>query len=438
MKLKAIVSSMAVLGLISTTAFAATQPARSAADNTGYLSQDAYWMNIINRNQDNAYLVVQPAGSTKLSAFFATDYVHNQKRTGYSIANGNGNGSNGIFVSPEVYFDAQVNNWTGVHLALESGPNTNRTFSYTQDTTAPTLNSTFGTTQIFFDEAYATFTYNNFFAKVGQQYANFGTTMKNSITATLPQQLAAIDQTGVMLGAVSAKGFYGDVFIYQGSAYGNVNGNDYSEVNRNGSVIHGYTLDAGYALNLGQNAFYGNNGGNVYIDYIANLADSLTLESTIYTNNTVNSSNVPNKQVPGVAVHADYATGPFQVMVDYVSALAGISSVTYNNSAAKPSAYGLQGSYSWNPNMVQTLTLGYGATQESLGITPFAGGTNLPSYNLLASYSISPIKNVKLRLDYIYSKDYDTDTAAQVGSSNATYGTGDANNTVDARIQVLF
>ena len=426
MKLKTIVSAMAMLGLMGTSAFAATQTASNTTNNTGYLNQDSYWMNIINRNQDNAYLVIQPAGSTKFSAFFTVDYVYNQKRSGYSEKDGNAN----IFASPEVYFDAQVNNWTSLHFALESGANTIGGYSYGDDKTAPTLSSNFGQSQLFFDEAYATFTYNNFFAKVGQQYGNFGTTMKNSITATLPQQLASMAQTGVTLGAVTKQGFYGDVFIYQGSPYGYqaASPDKYSEINRNGSVIHGYVVDAGYALNQGQNAFYGNNGGNFYIDYIGNLADSLTMLNTL-------KNNTPAKQVAAVALHADYATGPFQVMADYVNALSSFSTnaVSFNNAEARPSAYGFQASYSWNPNMVQSVTLGYGATQQALGINSFASSVNLPSYNVLASYSISPIKNVKLRADYVYSKDYSADD-----TSGATSGTGNANSTIDARIQVLF
>lgn len=436
MKLKTIVSSMAVLGLISTSVFAAAQPKNTAnSDNTGWLNQDAYWMSIIDRNQDNAYLVMQKAGDMKFSAYVATDLSYNSKRNGYGVGAGNGSGKTGIDLSvAELYFDAQINPWVSAHIALDyDSDNSNGGFSVgTSDSTAPTINTAYGTTQAYFGEAYAMFNYNNFFAKVGRQYANFGSTAHNTISPTLTQSLSSINETGVTLGAVSQQGFYGDVFIYQGSPYGaaSTSATKYDTINSNASMLHGYTVNVGYALNQGQNAFYGNDGGNYYINYIGNMTDVTSIKSTLKTSGST-AWTAPAQQVPGVAVHGDYATGPFQVMADYVTALSGYdsASLTYNGSGAKPAAYSVQATYSWNETNTQSLTLGFDGTQQAKGITPMGSGFTLPENRFLVSYGYVPFKNVKLRLQYENAKDYGT---------SVTNGTGDINHTVTARVQLVF
>jgi hypothetical protein len=89
MKLKTLVSAMAVLGVISTAAMA--DAGQAAPFNQGNDS-NAFWSSIVNRNQDNAYAVTLQPGQTKVTAEIATDLSYNSHRAGYSSNGGNGNG----------------------------------------------------------------------------------------------------------------------------------------------------------------------------------------------------------------------------------------------------------------------------------------------------------------------------------------------------------
>ena len=280
---------------------------------------------------------------------------------------------------------------------------------------------------MFFNEAYGFFNYNNFFAKVGQQYANFGSDLDlhDAIAHQSTQLLSATDEMGISVGAVSSAGFYGDVFVYHGSPFGNYDGN-YHMINRNASRIQGYTFHAGYVLNQGQNAFYHTNGLNFHLDYIGNMADVTALKSTIFVHNAA----IPTAQIPGIAAHVDYAMGQFQVMADYVSALREFNqaSLNFNDHGAKPAAYSVQANYSWDPNRVQSVSLGYDGTQQAVNVIPMGSSFNLPANRVLAMYAIAPAKNVGIRVEYGYASDY----SEHVG------GTGSANNSLDARLQVIF
>jgi hypothetical protein len=448
MKLKTLVSAMAVLGVISTAAMA--DAGQAAPFNQGNDS-NAFWSSIVNRNQDNAYAVTLQPGQTKVTAEIATDLSYNSHRAGYSSKGGNGNGRTGFGLSvAELYFDAQVNQWAGVHVAADFDNNTadNGVSTGNSNTSAPTVDANFSKQQIFFSEAYASFNYQNMFAKVGRQYANFGSTSHSSISTPFTQTLSSLEDTGITFGAtnVLVDGLYADAFIYNGTPYGSYttggfSGNDYSTVYNNGSQIHGYTLEAGYALNKGANAFYGSNGGNYYLNYIANMTDATFMRYNL-TNISSSSNNTwtpPKSEVPGLALHADYATGPFQVLVDYATALGSYdkTQLSFNGDGTKPSAYSLQANYSWNETNPQTATIGYEGTMQTLGLTNL--GTALPQSRLLVAYGYQVLKNVKARLEYAHDTDYGTgDYYTNPSQTTRASGTGNSSDSLTARLQVVF
>jgi hypothetical protein len=435
MKLKTLVGSMMVLGLVSGSAFAAAP----VADPNG---DAAFWANNVTfRNQDNSDGVVAlQTGQTKITGAVATTAAYNTKRSSYATNTttpGNDDGSLGLSLSiAELYLDSQVNDWTSVHIAMDYDP---MFPSYSLSTAGDTANPTYSSagTGMFFPEAYATFTHNNMFAKVGRQYANFGSTMRDSLSMTLVAQLATVNASGVTVGIQNVDGFYADAFIYQGTPYGSTDSgvNDYATINSNASMVHGYSLDLGYAHNQGTNVFYGNNGYNAYVDYIGNIADTLSFMAD--RDAQTNTHATPLKQVGGLAVHGDYTTGAFQVLADYVTAVAkfnaGASGLGYVPGATttdsnQPSAYGVQAAYAWNENLKQRLTLGYEGTAGAAGVRSFYSNFTLPEMRMLVSYDIKPMANVDVAAEYTNDKDY----------SIANSGTGESNNTVQARLKVVF
>ena len=440
MKLKTLVSSMVVLGVVSTGAFAA--PAKAMKGST----DQAFWQGVVDRNQDNAYMVtgLRP-GQMKVTGEVKTDLTYNKKGgvgevnppslSGYDQSKSTTNKKGGVGeVNPpslsgydqsksttklslntaELYFDYKLNDFASVHVAVDH--------DYNNVTGSINVNKK----EFFFPEAYVTLSRDNLFAKVGRQYLNFGSTSHDSITTPLTQVLSQTDTTAVTVGAYNLSGFYVDGALFNGVKEGD-NVTKYTKSTNN---VHGYTLEAGYAMKAADYNF------NLYVDYLSNMANVAAVN--VYTTAVLAGDSV--KKIPGVALHGDFTTGPFTVKANYVMAtkkFEAVSNTGQTTSAGKPQAYSLEGDYHFMP--AQTVTLGFEGTKQAAGIYPFGGSTatyafQLPKTRLLAAYSYDLAKNVTLQGEFTHDKDYsgsDTNKSWEVG-------TGKSNNTVTARLKVAF
>lgn len=447
---------MAVLGLVSTGAFAAPATAKAMKNSN---SDQAFWNTVIDRNQDNAYFVMPQPGRVKVTGEVDTRLA----RTSKGGANTNSNAGYAAgksktafnLHSAEVYLDAGLPSFmlggnplnTMVHVAL----------AHDYDLTANNLNDkTIGavagitrldnSSKMFFPEAYAMMTYEHLFAKVGRQYVNFGSILHDSISTPLTEELSKTNQTGVTLGLMNLYGFYGDVAFYNGASYGNSN----NDIRSNQNKVHGFAAELGYAM---RNNNYHLNG---YVDYISNMADVAALNYNLVNYKLLGGGTVrlANKdKVPGIAVHGDFtmqagSDSSFTVMADYVTATKKFNAQdwTFDNSGAKPQAYGVEGDYTFLKH--HTITLGFQGSKQAAGI--YAAGADLsatntfpmPKTRLLAGYTYELNKYVSFGAEYTNDKDYGTSDSSvftnNTGAQTSYAGSGNTNNTIVGRIKVKF
>lgn len=426
---------MVVLGIVSTGAFAA--PAKAIKGST----DQAFWQGIVDRNQDSAYMVtgLRP-GQMKVTGEVKTGLTYKKGglENGAVLPNPNTSYDRNKSItklnlnSAELYFDYKVNNFAKVHVAVGRG--------YSNVPNSSGLVATPASEQFFFPEAYVNLSHDNFFAKIGRQYLNFGSTSHHSISTPLTQDLSESVQTAVTLGAYNFNGFYVDAALYNGAAQGRNNNNFVKSANN----VHGYTLEAGYAMNTADYNF------NLYVDYLSNMVDVTSVN--VYAGNKVpqTSSHVATgsiKATPAVALHGDFTTGPFTVKADYVMATDKIQTVTkagLTKDYGKPQAYSLEGDYRFMP--AQTVTLGFEGTEQAARIYPLGSGTSntnaagvtsvdgfqLPKTRLLAAYSYDLSKHVTLQGEFTHDKDYGVDNTNAYKS-----GSGKSNNTATDRKSVV-
>lgn len=439
MKLKLLVGTMAIMGLVSTSVFADVTRVQPSTEVTSMAAPDlvAFWEGIVDRNEDNANGIILNQ-QNHVSAAISTQAQYTSKRgnTTYATSpyidqpSNNNKGKTSLYLAnAEVYFDSQVTPWARAHIATTYG--------------SDFVN---GGSDMFFDEAYAEL--NNFqqgapvwmFAKVGRQYLNFGSTQYNVVTEPLTDDLSLSNATAVTVGAIAKNGVYGDFYGYNGTPYG---GNPDAKTDSS-NTIHGWGAEVGYAMgNTAQSL-------NVYADYINNIADSLSFGNSLGTysvnqqGTTVWSSIFPDQQRPAVALHANYSMGPFAVIADYVNMLSSFDENVYsfNGHGARLSAYAFEADYTLPTQNVQMVSLGYQGSENAVQFYGLGNTFSMPKSRIVAGYKYTFTNNINMKFEYMYDKDYATSDVATNGTGSSTlntyYGSGASNNTVLARLNVMF
>jgi len=445
MKLKLLVGTMAIMGLVSTSVFAdvsRVQPQAGAVATTTTPDLVMFWENTVDRNEDNANGIILNQ-QNHVSAAISTQASYTSKRgsadnlnttaSPYTDTSPNNKGNTSLYLAnAEVYFDSQVTPWARAHIATTYGP----------DFTG----SNYGNFDMFFDEAYAEL--NNFqqnpslglFAKVGRQYLNFGSTQYNVITEPLTNDLSLTNATAVTVGAIANNGVYGDFYGYNGNQYG---GSADAKADSS-NTIHGWGAEVGYAMSNAAQSF------NAYADYIANIADSLSFNNSLGTysanqqGTTVWTSIFPDQQRPGYALHANYTMGAFGVIADYVGMVSAFDKniYSYNGHGASLSAYALEADYTLPTQNVQMISLGYQGSENALSFYGLGNPFSMPKSRIVAGYKYVFTSNINMKFEYMYDKDYAKTDVATNGTGSSTLntyaGSGASNNTVLARLNVMF
>ena len=439
MKLKLLIALMITQG------FAATYVHAEVPFSPATPAIITFWEGIINRNEDNAHGVVLNQ-KNHLSAYVAIQASYFTKRANtpnnasgypispYSDTSPNNKGKTTLnLATSEVYFDSQVTDWARVHIATAYAPD----FSNT-----PT-SSSFGVKDIFFTEAYAEL--NNFqqgaplsiFTKIGRQYLNFTAQQYTVITHPLTEDLGFTNATAITVGAISEPGIYADAYDYNGNPYGAAG----SSINLNSqNRIHGWGAELGYAQSNNLQAW------NIYADYIANLADSLAISYNTYGAMGPDgwAAQYPNEQHPGYALHANYNFGPLAIVTDYVGMISAFNSNVYsfNGHGAKLTAYAVEANYTLPTQHAQTISLGYQGSQDAVQLFAIGNAFSMPKTRMLIGYKYVLSPNIALKFEYMHDQDYAATDYAINGSNlypaNVWYGSGNANDTVLARMNVTF
>ena len=457
MKLKKLVGSMMVLGLVTTAVIAGpktsqdSKAATVAGTDDKATKQENFWATIVDRNEDGAYSQDLTSGQIMLSASLApkANVSLNQRAKA-----DNNNNKDDFSISPEIYLNARLNEYSTVHLAL----------SYDDNNTFNNLNggNFYGADvedknnvakdveskkELYIPEAYLKLNHEQIFAKVGQQYINFGSTSHGSISTPLTQQLSQTNQLAVTVGAQNLKGtgLYADISGYKGAR---VTSGDQKTIGER----FGYTAELGYAKDAA------NYNLNIYTDFINDMADVDSVNYAIasgrkayVSENTTDNGGAKSylaikpaaayKAIPGMAAHVGFTMGKFQVMADYVTAMKKfdqgdnmyykgqfVNDVDYG---AKPQAYGMEVDYNFMPK--QTVTLGYQETKQALSF-------GLPKQRTLVAYTYQFSDHVSVSSEIKWDKDYSSNEFGLGYDDEAgrISGSGKTKSTALAKLSVIF
>ena len=399
MKVTACLVSLCLLGGLSSSVFATD------------------WETLINRNEDRA-VGLQLGVTNHVSGITGLKLAYDSKRSNYAD-NAENNKGKLLFALPEseLYFDSKLNDWSRAHIAVAD---------YYDYTAATFSKSNFA---MFFSEADVSM--NNLaqnghlWAKIGRQFLNFGASHSKLVTHSLTRYFYETNAPAVTVGLANLEGFYGDVFAYQGGAYGGSSTEQLDHTNN----ANGYGLDFAYAQGDNQQGY------NLVVDYLADMSTTLTGRWNLTTLNIV-----PSKQIPAVALDAYYHIGAWGFDANYVAAIVGYdpAQLSYNGRGAKPGAYGVEGSYTFTGQHPQILALGYQGTQDALGMTVWSSSYPVPKSRLDISYTYTLSSNLLLQGEYRHDMDYTTGDQTSSNGSHVVQGTGNADNALLAQLKVMF
>lgn len=462
MKLKTLVSTMAVLGLVSTSAYAAL-PKKPQASNTkvNNLTRRVQRLEaIVNRNQDNAsdnpqtmlnrswFNNVVISGEVK--PVFGWSNRTMQVGTRNNDTPGTTTTAGGFLASKsksaanlntaELYIDAKVNSFAKLHAALD--------YDYDPNLYYNQISSNTPAKRLFFSEAavqFANLAKSGLYANVGRQYFNFGSYQHDSISSPMTELLSKANGTGLTAGFVSKMGFNVDAYVFGGNL-GKRDNPSYTTGQTHPSRLRTMGASAGYTM---KNRSF---GLNFQLGYLNNMAQTIYLSQAIVSRhgNVTGNNKTVVRNIPGISAHIDLSSGPFSLMFDYVTALRAASpqdlaayAVSTNASnatatkGAKPSATFTQFAYNFNwMGHKNTPYVAYQTSKDTEQVyDSFLGGYYMPKSRITLGYMYYVGRNVDLNLEYDHDKDFKKHST----TSNATGdGSGRTSESVNLGVTVKF
>lgn len=445
MKLKLVVASMSVLGLISCPLFAATNTEQKASHKMvkhKVKHQIAF--------QDYKDMGALPIHQTPLvmSDWFNRITVDGgmnfDTRWGNRSLGYQGENNQSISLN-DVHFNinANINNWSKLFAAL-SFDNTSGVLTGASTSTNP-LATTFrpkpgkysnfkDARGINLEQAYMTLSNPDecpLYFKLGKQFVDFGKYDLHPITRTMAQSLSQTLRTAVTVGFSTPMGFHGSVYTFSNSMrqvgdshtklnYGGAFGYDHvGGINWDAGVGYLYQMvgveDVAYAVGIFNGS---NNTGGIGGGGAPNVGLANTNAST--TGTFVN-------RVGATALYGDLSSGPFSFGLRYVTAMQVFNATDLLRSKistvrARPCALDLQGGYGFNAmGKSQNVYLGYQGSQDALYLY-------LPKHRWLAGYDVDMWKYTNLGVEV----DHDLDYALAAG------GTANYSNSINLRVAVKF
>jgi len=446
MKLKLIVASMSVLGLVSTSAFAVDAPAKHknhhikkhhvAASQVDYKAMGALpvvdtcsvstqYSNVLDtmdqtlgraKPSEDCNKLITFAGGMNLDAHWGNRNINYQGRNNQRMS------LNDAYLN----IFGNVNQYVKAFATLSYGDPTERSQNLSFVLAAPSAGkvkpfgeysgvyTANGENKVTLEQGFiriSNFDAYPYFIQLGKQFTDFGRYKIHAITRSVTQSLSETLATTAELGFVLPTGFHGDVYAFDNPVAPYEKGlKGHSKVNYGASV--GYDMQddkLGYDLNLGYlyNITGVNDVAHLYDAYVANRGY--------------------DTRVGAIALDAIVKSGPFSLIGDYVLATTRFSKLDIKNHlggsvGAQPWAGNLQAGYNFNGlNRNQNVYLGYQVTEEAVFF-------NLPKSRWTAGWNVDLWKNTNLGFEFGHDVDY----------SAGDGGTGEASNTLAVRAAVKF
>lgn len=436
MKLKLVVASMSVLGLVSCPAFADNNAKHrhhhvakkhqmvSHADYKamGALpiencqpSQNAAILDVMSQNTGRAKptedcnKLIAFAGGINLDAHWGNRSTELQGENRQRLA------LNDAYLN----IFGNVNDWTKAFASLSYGdPSDVETTGFGQYSNVYT---NVGDNKVTLEQGFirlANFDQYPVFVQLGKQFQDFGRYTIHPIHRTVTQSLSETLRTSAELGFILPVGFHGDIYAFDNPM------NERSATSLASSTSHPKT---NYGVALGFDAPSDQLGWGVNVGYLYNMTGVNDVQQAV--SQTTNSGSITggsyHNRVSALAIDAMVNSGPFSLTGDYVTALTNFSStdlVGTGTSGAKPWAGNIKAGYGFNAfGKDQNLYLAYETTGAAVNL-------NLPKNRWVVGLGVDAWKNTNLTLEFAHDTDYTV----------ANNGTGNSYNTIGFRAAVMF
>ena len=255
------------------------------------------------------------------------------------------------------------------------------------------------------EQAYATFANFNespVFIQVGKQFQDFSRYTIHPITRTLTQVLSETLATSAKIGFIAPIGVNGSIYVFDDPLH---------KRNSAGVVSSRRSVATNYGISLGYDQPNDNLGFDVGLSWLRNL---IGVNDVAYAVNQYTLGAGYHRRVSGLALYGDVNSGPFVVGARYTTALkrfnpldlpryADFVGPTAPVSGAKPWAAGIQAAYNFDGmgQTTQNVYLGYQASRQALAL-------NIPRSRWLVGYGVTPCKGATFALEFNRDKDYST------------------------------
>lgn len=284
-----------------------------------------------------------------------------------------------------------------------------------------------GSSTVQLEQAYATlgnFDVSPIFLEVGKKFQPFSSYTIHPIERSLTQVMSETLATALDVGFI-ANGFSGTVFVFDDPL----------------SKVGQTTSTTNYGLALGFAAPSDQMGWDIGASYMYNLMGANDVAYVVNQNNITGSQNSVvaanggyRTRVGGAALYADVNSGPFTIGARYTTALqrfnindlakdGSVAASGGSTTGARPWAAGIQAGYGFEGyGRNQNVYVGYQASREAAGLL-------MPKSRWLVGYGVNAFgKNTNIGIEWDHDMAYN--------ASNG--GTGNNSNLVSVRSSVTF
>jgi hypothetical protein len=249
------------------------------------------------------------------------------------------------------------------------------------------------------------------FFQIGKQFTDYGRYVIHPLVRTLTQVVTESLQTSAKLGFITNMGFHGDVYAFDNTA-------------RQFNQPHTSTI---YGAGLGYDMLSDQLGFDVGVGYMSDLSGVNDINAAL--GNGYLGTGTYVHLVGGIAAYADVNSGPFSIGARYATAIQNFNPNDLSNQygvviggGARPWAADLTAGYGFNAGTKnQNVYLGYQASNNAVNLA-------LPKSRWLVGYNVDMWKNTNLGLEFDHDQAY----------SSGNGGTGNNSNTIGARASVKF
>lgn len=445
MKLKLVVASMSILGLVSCPVFAATTSKNKQRHHKKVMMKHHRMVKRSDYKSMGVLPVAAPVEACALTeeAILLTEMTQNVGRSltnpcapgwfnrvgvsgGINVDIGKWGNRNANYMGEnyqrlslnDAYINifAVINDWAHAFASISYNTATINDVSsnVSEYSSAYSNNVVSGATNTLqLEQAYATignFNMSPIFLQVGKQFQDFSRYEIHPITRSMTQVMSETLATSIKLGFI-ADGFNGSVYVFDDPIP---------------EFFHSSTT-TNYGVALGYDQQGCDFGWSVGAAYLYNLIGVNDVAYNIEQFNRVTGTAFEDfagyhSRVGGVALYADVNSGPFYIGARYTQAtdnfnpldlpengVADLVGATYGNpvlataSGAKPWSAGIQANLAFDAwlCMNQNFYIGYQTSRE-------AAGLYLPKHRYLAGYNVDVWKNTNFGIEWDQDRSYST------------------------------